>query len=45
MLSTLPVRQQACPKTMYQLIMNYQAMHPQAWQPRILLAVIAPQPP
>jgi hypothetical protein len=45
MLSTLPVRQQACSQPMYQLIMNDQAMHHQAWQPSILLATIAPQPP
>jgi hypothetical protein len=45
MLSTLPVGQQACPRTMYQLTRHEQAMHLQAWQPRILLAAIAAQPP
>jgi hypothetical protein len=45
MLPTFAVRQRAYPQTIYQLIMHDQATIPQAWQPIILLAAIAPQPP
>jgi hypothetical protein len=45
MLSTFAVRQRVYPQTIYQLIMHDQATIPQAWQPTILLAAIAPQPP
>ncbi len=45
MLSTLPVGDQTHPQTRYRLIMNAQAMHPQAWWPGMLLAASAPQPP
>jgi hypothetical protein len=45
MLSTFAVRQRAYPQTIYQLIMHDQATLPQAWQPIIPLAAIAPQPP
>jgi hypothetical protein len=44
MLSTFAVRQRAYPQTIYQLIMHDQATIPQASQPTILLAAIAPQP-
>jgi hypothetical protein len=45
MLSTFPVGQRAYPQTMDQPSMNHQATLPQTWQPTILLAAIAPQPP
>jgi hypothetical protein len=45
MLSTFPVEQRVYPQTMEQPIMNDQTTLPQAWQPTILLAAIAPQPP
>jgi hypothetical protein len=45
MRSMLSVTQRAYPQILYQLIMSAQAADRQAWQPSILLAALAPQPP